>query len=109
MVTLGLKAAEIDPRQGGAFAFHTYEGHVTSGTFLAFAPERTVQTWSVCNPDGTSVESTVVTAFAAAPGGCELTITEEGAALATPEARRDGEAAWAAVMSAFTDVLEARS
>lgn len=109
MVALGLKAAEIDARQGGAFAFHTHQGHVTSGTFLEFAPERTVQTWSVRSPDGTSVESTVVTAFSAAPGGSELTISEEGAALSTPEARRDGEAAWAAVMSAFAGVLDARS
>lgn len=108
MVALGLKAAEIDPRQGGAFTFHTHQGHVTSGTFLEFAPARTVQTWSVRSPEGTSVDSTVVTAFTASPDGCDLTITEEGAALSTPEARRDGEAAWAAVTGAFADLLGAR-
>lgn len=30
VLALGLKAPEIDPRQGGAFAFHTHQGHVTS-------------------------------------------------------------------------------
>lgn len=30
MPALDLKAAEIDPRQGGAFAFHTRQGHVAS-------------------------------------------------------------------------------
>ena len=107
MVRLGLKAAEIEPRHGGAFAFNTHDGHLTSGVFTAFAPERAVQTWAVRSPGGELVESLITTEFKPLPdGGTEMSIVEESEALATPEARADGEAGWAAVMTGFADVLE---